>query len=103
MKKPGRLCTAIGLTLLAAAVCLTAYNLRTDTEAGDSAKNLLDQLEAESESAQQAATRSETGCTAETDSSSAVASENTVIPDYVLNPEMNMPEKRSRVSAASAC
>ena len=100
MKRLGRLCTAIGLTLLAAAVCLTAYNLRTDTKAGDSAKNLLDQLEAEIESetepAQQLVARSETGQTTEMDSSAApltAAPESTVIPDYVLNPEMDMPEK----------
>ena len=105
MNKLGRLCTALGLMLLAAAIFLTAYNLRTDTQAGDSAKDLLDQLEAELDSepepAQRLELRSETGRAAETDSSAAptdaapltAAPESTVIPDYILNPEMDMPEK----------
>lgn len=41
MTKTGKILTAIGLLLLAAALCLTVYNLRSDTAARRSADTVL--------------------------------------------------------------
>ena len=49
MTKTGKILTAIGLLLLAAALCLTVYNLRSDTAARRSADAVLAQLTPELE------------------------------------------------------
>ncbi len=79
MNKRGRICTGIGLLLLTAALFLTVYNLRSDAKAGKMADAVMDQLTA--------------GEKEENDGLSAGESTAEVnIPDYILNPEMEMPE-----------
>ena len=83
MSKRGKLCTALGLLLLLAALLLTAYNLWCDAMASMSVDVVL-------------------GCLTPTLSSrqselpplsSGEALEEAFVPDYVLNPEMAMPEE----------
>lgn len=72
-----KVCTAFGLLLLAAALSLTAYNLWSDAEAGKTADAVVEQLATQVEE--------------EGDGAAAPAEEGS-IPDYILNPEMAMPE-----------
>ena len=83
MNKYGKICTGIGLLLLAAALCLTGYNLRSDAKAGASAGEALEELEADQEE------KEDTG---QTGFPSGRSPEESCIPDYILNPEMDMPE-----------
>ncbi len=87
MSKRGKICTGIGLLLLAAALFLTIYNLWSDAKARVSANTVLEQLTPELEDAE------------EWDVSlpaipSGDSMEEANIPDYILNPEMDMPEKK---------
>lgn len=75
MSKGGKVFTAVGLLLLAAALCLTGYNLWTDASAGSSAKNAARELQS---AISRTAALEQTG-------------EDTV-PDYLLAPEVDMPE-----------
>ncbi len=84
MSKCGKICTAIGLLLLAAALFLVVYNLRSDAEAGVATDAVLEQLTPELEE------RAEIGLPALPTGESL---EEAYIPDYILNPEMEMPEK----------
>lgn len=82
-----KVCTAFGLLLLAAALSLTAYNLWSDAEAGKTADAVVGQLAAQVEEEGDAA-----GVGVPTERPSAAQAEETSIPDYILNPEMAMPE-----------
>ena len=91
MTKTGKILTAIGLLLLAAALCLTVYNLRSDTAARRSADAVLAQLTPELEERVAAA---EAGASAPSAPGEApAAAEETFLPDYLLDPEMEMPSE----------
>ena len=83
MSKRGKLCTALGLLLLLAALLLTAYNLWRDAMASMSVDVVLERLTPTLSSRQ-----SELPAL-----SSGEALEEAFVPDYVLNPEMAMPEE----------
>lgn len=83
MSKRGKLCTALGLLLLLAALGLTAYNLWLDARASMSVDVVLERLTPTLSSRQ-----SELPAL-----SSGEALEEAFVPDYVLNPEMAMPEE----------
>ena len=82
MNKRGKICTGIGLLLLAAALFLTAYNLRSDAKAGKTADTVLEQLAPELEEKQPISLPA---------LPSGESLEEAYIPDYILNPEMEMP------------
>ena len=79
MAKRNKIFTGIGLLLLAAALFLTAYNIVSDAKAGKTAYTVLDQLAPETENPEI--------------SQPTPTPKETVIPDYILNPEMAMPEE----------
>lgn len=83
MSKRGKLCTALGLLLLLAALGVTAYNLWLDARASMSVGVVLERLTPTLSSRQ-----SELPAL-----SSGEALEEAFVPDYVLNPEMAMPEE----------
>jgi sortase A len=85
MSKRGKICTGIGLLLLAAALFLTAYNLWSDAKAGKTADTVLEQLKPELETAEEKAEISLPALP------SGESLEEAYIPDYILNPEMEMP------------
>ena len=85
MSKRGKICTGIGLLLLAAALFLTAYNLWSDAKAGEAADTVLEQLTPELEEAEEKAKISLPALP------SGESLEEAYIPDYILNPEMEMP------------
>ena len=91
MTKTGKILTAIGLLLLAAALCLTVYNLRSDTAARRSADAVLAQLAPELEK-RVAAAEADTSAPSAPDEAPAAAEE-TFLPDYLLDPEMEMPSE----------
>ena len=82
MSKRGKLCTALGLLLLAA-LGLTAYNLWLDARASMSVDVVLERLTPTLSSRQSELPPL----------SSGEALEEAFVPDYVLNPEMAMPEE----------
>ena len=86
MNKRGKICVGIGLLLLSAALCLMVYNFISDARAGASAGIVLEQLTPKIEAAKE----KNSGSSAE--SFSGEQSQETHIPDYILNPEMKMPE-----------
>ncbi len=79
MAKRNKIFTGIGLLLLAAALFLTAFNIVSDAKAGKTAYTVLDQLAPETENPEI--------------SQPTPTPKETVIPDYILNPEMAMPEE----------
>ena len=82
MSKRGKICTGIGLLLLVAALFLTGYNLWSDAKAGKTADTVLKQLTPvldEKKSINLSVLPS------------GESPEETYIPDYILNPEMEMP------------
>ena len=83
MSKRGKLCTALGLLLLLAALLLTAYNLWRDAMASTSVDFVLEHLTPALSSRQAALPALPSGDDLE----------EAFIPDYVLNPEMAMPEE----------
>ena len=83
MSKRGKLCTALGLLLLLAALGLTAYNLWRDAMASMSVDVVLERLTPTLSSRQSELPPL----------SSGEDLEEAFIPDYVLNPEMAMPEE----------
>ena len=83
MSKRGKLCTALGLLLLLAALLLTAYNLWRDAMASTSVDFVLEHLTPALSSRQAALPALPSG----------EDLEEAFIPDYVLNPEMAMPEE----------
>lgn len=82
MIKRGTLCTILGLLLLLAALLLTAYNLRRDAAAGDAAELVLERLTPDLPRLE-SLSQSPTG----------EGKEEAFVPDYVLNPELPMPER----------
>ena len=84
MSKQGKICTGIGLLLLAAALFLTGYNLWSDARANVSANMVLEQLNPD--------IQGNTGMSLPT-LPSGESLEEAYIPDYILNPEMDMPEE----------
>lgn len=82
MTRRGKIFTAIGLLLLTAALCLTAYNLITDAMASVQVRVTLEALKPELEEAEplEAASAQPVRETALEE-----------IPDYLLNPQMAMP------------
>ena len=83
MSKRGKLCTALGLLLLLAALLLTAYNLWRDAMASTSVDFVLEHLTPALSSRQAVLPALPSG----------EDLEEAFIPDYVLNPEMAMPEE----------
>ncbi len=77
-KTKGRIWIVLGLIFLAAALCLTAYNLYDGYRAEKSAGQAVDILKK--------------SASADKPSDSTLNGE-TVIPDYILNPNMKMPGK----------
>lgn len=67
-KKSGYVFILCGIVLIAASLALTAYNFYSDYKAGNSANNVLDDLSLDDQQ-----------------------SNLNAIPDYILNPEMDMP------------
>ena len=84
MSKQGKIYTGIGLLLLAAALFLTGYNLWSDARANVSANMVLEQLNPD--------IQENTGMSLPT-LPSGESLEEAYIPDYILNPEMDMPEE----------
>ena len=72
--KKGSLWIRLGLLLIAAALCLAAYNIRTEVKGGENAQEALESLVPEIPEE----TPSDTG---------------TGYPDYMLNPAMDLPVK----------
>ena len=81
--KHNKIYTAIGLLLLAAALFLTGYNLGSDAQADRSANAVLEQLA-------QASSVETPDLPTLPDGESL---EETYIPDYILNPEEDMPSE----------
>ena len=77
--KKGTIPIVIGLLLLLAAGGLTVYNLITDNQAGDKARLVLAELE--------------NGKEGETQTASADIEENPLLPEKLLDPDREMPEK----------
>lgn len=86
-KQEGLLLITIGLLLIAAALFLVSYNLYDELRAEQSARQAVTQLDAylPAEAAPEAPSDSAG------DQESLVSDERTVIPDYVLSPNMEMP------------
>ena len=86
-KQEGLLLITIGLLLIAAALFLVSYNLYDELRAEQSARQVVNQLDEylPSEAAPEASTDSAG------DQEPLVSDERTVIPDYVLYPNMEMP------------
>ena len=85
MSKGGKICTAVGVLLLSAALLLTAYNLWSDARANAIAGEVLERLVPDMEE------------NADTIPSAPIydeGSEDVYIPDYILNPAMAMPEEQ---------
>lgn len=82
-KHRGAVCILCGVLLIAAAMALTVYNLRDESRAGKTADQALTQIRQHLPPVQTPAA---------TDTPTA-APEETVIPNYILNPEMAMPEE----------
>ena len=86
-KQEGLLLITIGLLLIAAALFLVSYNLYDELRAEQSARQAVTQLDAylPAEAAPEAPSDSAR------DREPLVSDERTVIPDYVLSPNMEMP------------
>ena len=86
-KQEGLLLITIGLLLIAAALFLVSYNLYDELRAEQSARQAVTQLDAylPAEAAPEAPSDSAG------DQEPLVSDERTVIPDYVLSPNMEMP------------
>lgn len=87
MRKPGRIWTVLGLLLLAAALCLTVYNMNEANQAGEAAVSVVTQLEAlvATQETLPEATEGEDPILPTLD-----------LPDYVRNPEKEMPTQTIR-------
>lgn len=84
MRKSGSIWIFLGLLLLAAALCLTVFNMRQANEAGQAAKTVVAQLESPAQTPEQ------------TQGAAAVEEAPTLetgpeLPDYVRNPLKEMP------------
>lgn len=79
-KKRGTFFVIIGLLLIAAALFLFGYNLFDEYRAGESADHILSALQGQIQES-----TAESSCPAESESDLAE------LPDYVVNPDMEMP------------
>ena len=106
MKKAYRFCTITGLLLLAAALCLTVYNIVTDMQAGDSTRTVLEELAADilpTDSGKETGSKDGSGSQNRSNPGKSQPGESLpedgksaqeiCIPDYLLNPQMDMPQK----------
>ena len=84
MSKQGKMCVGIGLLLLAAALFLTVYNFWSDAMASVSSNTALEYLKPDN--------KEHTGVNLPVLPSGETLEE-AYFPDYILNPEMDMPEK----------
>lgn len=84
-KQEGLLLITIGLLLIAAALFLVSYNLYDELRAEQAARQVVNKLDAYFEAAPEASTNPAG------DQEPLVSDERTVIPDYVLSPNMEMP------------
>lgn len=84
MSKQGKMCVGFGLLLLAAALFLTVYNFWSDAMASVSSNTALEYLKPDNKEHTGVAPA---GTSVRRDFGGSVPS------DYVLNPEMDMPEK----------
>ena len=84
MSKQGKICVGIGLLLLAAALFLTIYNFWSDAMASVSSNTALEYLKPDN--------KEHTGVSLPVLPSGETLEE-AYFPDYILNPEMDMPEK----------
>lgn len=91
MNRLWKICTGTGLLLLAAAFVLAAYNFWSDARAGAAASAVLKGLDLCVEENRKNTESTESGRTGTP--SEASSSGEAHIPDYVLNPEMPMPEE----------
>ena len=85
----GLLCITIGLLLIAAALCLVSYNLYDELRAKQSALQTVNTLE----EYLPPETAPEAPAEPMEDQKPVMRDEQTVIPDYVLSPNMEMPVK----------
>ena len=90
MSKQGKICTAIGVLLLAAALLLAAYNLWSDAMASMRVRIVLERLVPDMEENTREMRPSAYSGAASADD----AAKKVYVPDYVLNPEMDMPEEQ---------
>lgn len=87
MNKPAKVLTAVGLLLIAAAAALTGFNLWDNERAGKTADEVLEQLSpVVAEHAEQ-----QKELAALQPEQISASQEEYFIPDYVLDPEMEMP------------
>ena len=96
MKKAYSFCTITGLLLLAAALCLTVYNIVTDMQAGESTRTVLKELAADilpNMDTEIGAGEKMQGGSAEILPETGNSAQEICIPDYLLNPQMDMPQK----------
>ncbi len=77
-KTKAKICITIGLLFLAAALCLTVYNLCDEIRAQQSARQVAELLKEQIPSV---------------NTSELISNGEEEIPDYILNPDMQMPEK----------
>ena len=89
MTKTGKILTAVGLLLLAAALGLTIYNLRSDTTARHSADAVLAQLTPELKAREAAASAAASSVS----DAAPAAPEEAFLPDYLLDPNREMPSE----------
>lgn len=82
MNKRGKICIVIGLLLFATALCLTAYNFWSDEKAGKASDTVLKQLTPKQESKEDKSQ----------ENPADDSLDEAYVPDYILNPEMDMPE-----------
>lgn len=81
----GAVCILGGVLLIAAAAALTLYNLREDEQAAASASQTLTLLQQELPAPSPAVRAADTP---------TEITDETVVPDYILNPDMDMPVER---------
>jgi len=93
-KRPGRWLIAIGLFLMVLAAALAVYNMWEENRAAESSVVALEQLRQEIPPIEDAAQPQYEGGGYEYESSPSdlMNKDDIEIPDYILNPEMDMPE-----------
>lgn len=79
-KTKAKICIIIGLLFLAAALCLTVYNFCDELHAQQSAHQAVEHLKEQIPSE---------------NASEPISNVEKEIPDYILNPDMEMPEKNA--------
>lgn len=85
MRKLRTILYGLGFLMLAAALMLTVWNIRTDQEAGESAKEVLEELEI--------SMQDENPVKEDSEQPTIQLEPQVQIPDHLLNPDMDMPVK----------